>query len=181
MALVLGLSLKGAAFAGGANGPTAWLGNRVDVAQTAFCRVNRCRLESVRQNTEAYEGWHDGTHHIYRLRGGERLEVAVRPGGWISNAFLFFPNPPTLNGRAAITPGGHRLAAEFLSAVTGRWFSAGAVAACDRAGQAALARDPDVYGPPEALSRWTTPAGLPYRARCGVTWQLGVWAGWQQA
>jgi hypothetical protein len=178
-ALALALFLSGAALAGGTGAASAWLGNRVDVAQTAFCRANGCKLVEVRRNNDSQEGWHDGTHLTYRLKGGERLEVSVRPGGWISNAFLLRYQAER---GSAFTSEERRQAAEFLSVVTGRSFSARAVASCVSAGIKYQSRNVDAYGPDSPLSHWTTPKGLPYKARCGVAGAgpLGVWAGWMQ-
>lgn len=86
--MALGALLSGGALAGGVATPPSWLGQRVDVAQTAFCRAQGCELVEVQQNSSNTPGWHDGTKRTYQLRGGERLEVDVRPGGWISNVFL---------------------------------------------------------------------------------------------
>lgn len=171
--------LGGAALAGGADAPTSWLGQRVDVAQTAFCRAQGCELVEVRENGFDTPGWHDGTKRTYRLRGGERLEVDVRPGGWVSNVFLL-----KYGARlgSSLTLRERRLAAELLKLTTGRPFGPRAVAACIMAGLTAQKRNPDVYGPDQPLSQWTTPAGLPYKARCRVAGAgpLGVWAGWMQ-
>ncbi|SEI63152.1 hypothetical protein SAMN04488058_101186 [Deinococcus reticulitermitis] len=133
----------------------------------------------VRKNNVQTPGWHDGTTRTYRLRSGERLEVNVRPEGWVSNAFLFRPQVPL--GKTLTLPE-RRRAAEFLTMVTGRRFTVQAVANCVTAGLSAQKRNPDVYGPDQPLSQWTTPAGLPYKARCGVAGAgpLGVWAGWMQ-
>jgi len=178
-ALALGVFLSGGSLAGGADAPTSWLGQRVDVAQTTFCRAQGCELVEVRNNDSNTPGWHDGSHRTYRLAGGEHLEVAVRPEGWISNAFLFKPQAPLGTG---LTLRERRLAAEFLKLATGRRFTPQAVASCVTDGLTAQKRNPDVYGPDQPLSRWTTPAGLPYKARCGVAGAgpLGVWAGWRQ-
>ncbi len=167
------------ASAGGAGSPSSWLGNRLDPAQTAFCRAHGCVLQSVRKNNDSREGWHDGTLRGYRLSDGSRLEVDVRPEGWISNARLFVVPESQANGTHAMNPARYPLAAEFLSALTGRRFTAEAVAACERAGVALGL--PDNYGPAQPLSRWKTPGGLPFVARCGINSQVGVWAGWMQA
>ncbi len=124
-------------------------------------------------------GWHDGTQRTYRLGDGSQMQVEVRPQGWISTARLLTKGQPQKNGTTAMNPAHYPLAAEFLSAVTGRRFSAEKIAACEQAGVAL--NDPEVYGPAAPLSHWTTPGGLPYRARCGINSQVGVWAGWQQA
>lgn len=177
--LALGVLLSGGAIAGGAERPAAWLGNRVDVGQTAFCRAQSCELVEVRENGFNTPGWHDGTKRTYRLRGGERLEVDVRPGGWVSNVFLL-----KYGARlgSSLTLRERRLAAEFLKLATGRHFTPQSLANCVTAGLTAQRRNPDVYGPDQPLSQWTTPAGLPYKARCGVAGAgpLGVWAGWMQ-
>lgn len=165
--------------AGAGAAPSSWLGHQLDPAQTAFCRAKGCTLQNVRQNDFNTMGWHDGTMRRYSLRGGITLEVDVRPAGWMSNARLLFPIVRTKDGWSGMTPNDHRLAAEFLSVITGRRFSAASIAACERAGLAL--HDPDAYGPREPLSHWSTPDGLPFRARCGVGGQLGVWAGWMQA
>lgn len=158
--------------------PASWLGQKLDPSQTPFCRAHGCELQGVRHNTQNTVGWHDGTQRTYRLKNGARLQVDVRPAGWISNAFLFFPPQPVAGGLHALAPEHHAPAAEFLGAVTGRRFSAGAVAACQRAGLAL--NIPDAYGPVQPLSRWSTPGGLPFVARCGINSQVGVWAGWMQ-
>ncbi|MFD2608607.1 hypothetical protein ACFSR9_04010 [Deinococcus taklimakanensis] len=158
--------------------PASWLGQKLDPAQTPFCRAYGCEFQGVRHNTQNTMGWHDGTQRTYRLRSGARLQVDLRPAGWISNAFLLFPPQPVAGGLHALAPEHHAPAAEFLSAVTGRRFSAGAVAACQRA-RLAL-NTPDAYGPTRPLSRWRTPGGLPFVARCGINSQVGVWAGWMQ-
>lgn len=179
LGLALGAFLSAGALAGGADAPTSWLGQRVNVAQTAFCRAQGCGLVEVRNNGSNTPGWHDGSHRTYRLAGGEHLEVAVRPEGWISSAFLFKPQVPLGTG---LTLRERRLAAEFLTLATGRRFTPQAVAACVAAGLDAQKRNPDVYGPDQPLSQWITPAGLPHKARCGVAGAgpLGVWAGWMQ-
>ncbi|MBB5233353.1 hypothetical protein [Deinococcus budaensis] len=178
-ALALAVLLSGGAAAGGATPPASWLGQRVDVAQTAFCRAQGCALVEVRENSFNTPGWHDGTKRTYRLRGGERLEVDVRPGGWISNVFLLKDGARL---GSSLTLRERRLAAEFLTLATGRRFPSQAVAQCVAAGLTAQRRNPDVYGPDQPLSQWSTPAGLPYKARCGVAGAgpLGVWAGWMQ-
>lgn len=158
--------------------PTSWLGQKVDPAGTTFCRTYGCKLVEVIQNGESTLGWHDGTQRSYRLRGGSRMEVEVRLQGWISNARLLTEPQPQKNGTFAMHPAHYPLAAEFLSAVTGRRFSAEKIAACERAGVAL--NSVDAYGPTAPLSHWTTPGGLPYKARCGINSQVGVWAGWMQ-
>ena len=147
----------------------------MDVTQTAFCRVNSCDL--TRQFTPM--GWPQGTGYAYRLPGGWSLETYVQPDGRISNVFLL--KYPVRLG-TSLTVRERRLAAEFLKLATGRNFTPEAVAGCITAGLTSQKRDPDVYGPDSSLSHWTTPAGLPYKARCGVAGAgpLGVWAGWMQ-
>lgn len=178
MPAVLLASLSGA-LAGGAGQPGAWLGERLNPLHTAFCQHHRCRLSGVRHNSEQSMGWHDGTRRTYTLRGGVRMELDVRPAGWISNARLLFAPARGLDGwpALALSPNGHRLAAEFLTNVTGQTFRPSAIAACERAGRAL--RDPDAVSP-APLSLWQTPGGLPFKARCGVRGDLGVWAGWRQ-
>ncbi|MDO4263984.1 MAG: hypothetical protein Q4C67_07290 [Deinococcus sp.] len=63
--------------------------------------------------------------------------------------------------------------------MTDRRFNAEKIGACERAGVAL--NSVDAYGPEKPLSHWTTPGGLPYKARCGINSQVGVWAGWMQA
>lgn len=167
-----------AALAGGNEGPPSWLGNKVDPIQTPFCRAHGCVLQEVRQNNEGSMGWYDDTRRIYRLSDGSHLEVDVRPTGWVSNARLMFTGQKLDGGILAMQPQHYALAAEFLSAVTGRHFSSAAIAKCEQAGVALGLNDN--YGPREALSRWTTPTGLPFVARCGINSQVGVWAGWMQ-
>ncbi|GHG07867.1 hypothetical protein GCM10017783_20590 [Deinococcus piscis] len=174
---VLALVTLGSAAAGAA--PASWLGQKVDPAGTAFCRTHGCTLVEVRRNGEGTMGWHDGTRRSYRLKDGSRVEVDVRPQGWISNAFLFTGGQPQPGGMSVMNPAHYPLAAEFLSAVTGRRFSAEKIAAYQRAG--AALNNPEAYGPTAPLSHWTTPGGLPYKARCGINSQVGVWAGWRQA
>lgn len=156
---------------GGSAAPTSWLGHKIDPAQTPFCQEQGCTLIEVRSNDSNRMGWHDGTMRAYQLRDGSQLEVDVRPEGWISNARLQFK-------RSRMTAQDHRTAATFLTAVTGRTFRAGAIASCEQAGLAL--NNPDAYGPEQPLSHWKTPNGLPYKARCGVGSQVGVWAGWMQ-
>ena len=158
--------------AGGAGNGGAWLGRSGDIADTPWCRAGGCRLTAVQRNTPDTLGWPDGERRTYRLRGGARLEVEVRPAGWISTARLMFP------GSSAMTADQHALSARFLGSVTGRAFRTEAIAACEQRGLAL--RDPDAPGPVRPLSEWTTPGGLPYRARCGVGAERGVWAGWRQ-
>lgn len=173
--LALGALLSGGTLAGGADPPTSWLGQRVDVTQTAFCKANGCRLE--RQFTPM--GWPEGIGYAYRLPDGWTLEAYVQPGGWVSNVFLL-----KYGARlgSSLTLRERRLGAEFLKLATGRRFTPQAVADCITAGLATQQRNPDVYGPDRPLSQWATPAGLPYKARCGVAGAgpLGVWAGWRQ-
>lgn len=174
---VLFFAAAASALAGGSGGPTSWLGHKVDPLQTPFCRAYGCTLQSVRQNDENTMGWHDGSMRAYLLKDGTRLEVDVRPAGWVSNARLLFPSTRGMDGWDVLTPNGHRMAAEFLSAVTGRRFRAEAVAACEQAGRAL--GDPDAVSP-APLAQWKTPGGLPFKARCGVRSELGVWAGYMQ-
>lgn len=173
--LALGLLLNGSVVAGGVESPSAWLGHRVDVTQTAFCRANGCKLE--REFTPM--GLPDGVGYAYRLPDGWTLETYVQPDGWISNVFLL---KDRVRLGTPLTPRERRLAAEFLKLATGRHFTPEAVARCITAGLSAQKRNPDVYGPNFSLSHWATPAGLPYKARCGVAGAgpLGVWAGWMQ-
>ena len=159
--------------------PSSWLGQKVDPASTPFCRTYGCKLVEVRHNDDGTMGWHDGTQRTYRLKDGSRVQVEVRPQGWISTARLHAKPQPQKNGTFAMNPAQYPLAAKFLSAVTGRRFSAEKVGACERAGVAL--NSVDAYGPTEPLSHWATPGGLPYKARCGINSQVGVWAGWQQA
>ncbi|WP_029480437.1 hypothetical protein [Deinococcus marmoris] len=178
--MALALTCSGVGMAGGRQPEAAWLGRAVDVQNTEFCRANGCRLLPARQNQTNTVGWHDGQQLRYGVGQGWTLEVEVRPEGWISNAFLL--NSSAHRGTRLDTKELNR-AAHFLSAVTGRQFSAGAVRSCISAGLAAQNLDPDIYGPLQQLSQWKTPAGLPYKARCGVAGAgpLGVWAGWMQA
>lgn len=68
--LALGALLSGGTLAGGADAPTSWLGQRVDVAQTAFCRAQGCDLVEVRRNTPAHMDWSDGELRRYRVADG---------------------------------------------------------------------------------------------------------------
>lgn len=163
---------------GGSGGPASWLGHKVDPLQTPFCRTHGCTLQSVRQNDENTMGWHNGSTRTYVLRGGSRLEVDVRPAGWVSNARLQFTGTRQPNGVYAMRPADYSRAAEFLSAVTGRRFRTEAIAACQRAGVALGV--PDNYGPNEPLARWKTSGGLSFKARCGINSYVGVWAGYMQ-
>ncbi len=177
-AALLPLLLLTPAHAGGAAQP-AWIGRAVDVPATPLCRALRCTLQTVRENTPDTLGWHDGQQRTYRTATGWRLEVDVRPGGQVSGARLLRPGVPR---GTRLTAAQTREAAAFLSALTGRGFRPQAVQACLTAGLAAQDRDFDAYGPADPLSRWRTPAGWPFRARCGVAGAgpLGVWAGWMQ-
>lgn len=174
-ALAFGLFLSGTSLAGGADALTSWLGQRVDVAQTTFCRAQGCKLE--RQFTPM--GWPEATGYAYRLPDGWTLEAHVQPDGWVSNVFLLKYGARL---STSLTLRERQLAAEFLKLATGRRFTPQAVATCVTAGLTAQSRNPDVYGPDQPLSQWATPAGLPYKARCGVAGAgpLGVWAGWMQ-
>ena len=167
-----------AAQAGGAPEP-AWIGRAVDVPATPLCRAMRCTLHTVRENTPDTLGGQDGQQRTYRTATGWQLEVDVRPGGHVSGARLLRPGVPR---GTRLTAAQTREAAAFLSALTGRTFRPQAVQDCVTAGLAAQDRDFDAYGPTEPLSRWSTPAGWPFRARCGVAGAgpLGVWAGWMQ-
>ncbi|MCP2015767.1 hypothetical protein L1280_002943 [Deinococcus sp. HSC-46F16] len=183
--LALGALLGGGALAGGVATPPSWLGQRVDVAQTAFCRAWGCELVEVRENARDVVGAFDGTLRRYRLRDGWTLDVGVRPAGWVSTARLYLPAGPgpivntELN---TLSPQGHRLAAEFLTVLTGRRFSPDAVAACEDQELAEYSRDPVRFRSASGrlLSRWTTPAGWPYRAWCTAVNEPGVRAGWRQ-
>ncbi|WP_189069779.1 hypothetical protein [Deinococcus radiotolerans] len=177
-AALLPLLLLTPAQAGGAAEP-AWVGRAVDVAATPLCRALGCTLQTVRVNTPDTMGWHDGQQRTYRTATGWRLEVDVHPGGQVSGARLLRPGAPR---GTRLSDAQTREAAAFLSALTGRGFRAQAVRNCVTAGLAAQDRDPDAYGPTDPLSRWSTPAGWPFRARCGVAGAglLGVWAGWRQ-
>lgn len=108
----------------------------------------------------------------------------MRPGGWVSNARLFLVVTPESSPTSVrpLSVQERRVAADFLTALTGRRFSPAAVATCEADGLTRFNRDPDTatYGVDPPLSRWTTPAGLPYLARCGVGRVPGVWAGWRQ-
>lgn len=171
--------VSASARAGGASGPTSWLGQKVDPAQSSFCRAHGCVLQEVRQNDDNREGWHDGILRTYRLTNGAKLEVEVRPAGWVSTARLRLPGQKLAGGIFATQLQHYALAAQFLSVVTGRPFLPAAIAKCQQAGVALGLNDN--YGPPEPLSRWKTPGGLPFVARCGINSQVGVWAGWMQA
>ena len=122
-------------------------------------------------------GWHGGQQVTYHLRGGVVLDLDVRPtdtapgsGRWLSNARL------SLSGRAKVPNFDElRLAAEFYSTFTGRQFRAETVSACLRRSLA----DPDLEGGNALLSNWTTPAGLPYRARCNARTGM-FWLGWMR-
>lgn len=165
--------------------PVSWLGQRVDVAQTAFCRAQGCELVEVRENARDVVGAFDGTLRRYRLRNGWTMDVGVRPAGWVSNARLYLaaqPGPIVSTELNPLSSQGHRVAAEFLTALTGRRFSPNAVAVCERQELAEYSRDPVRFRstPGRLLSRWTTPAGLPYRAWCTAVNEPGVRAGWQQ-
>lgn len=130
-------------------------------------------------------GARNGTLSRYGLRGSWMLEVDVRPGGWISAARLFLP---TGSGRTVntalrlLSPQGHRLAADFLTTLAGRRFSSAAIATCETQELAEYSRDPAGFrvAPGRPLSRWTTPAGLPYIARCNVVVEPGVRVSWGQ-
>lgn len=171
------LAVSGAALAGGGSGSqAAWLGREVAVAGSPFCVRHGCGAVMVRRNDERSMGWQDGEQHSYPLRDGRVLVLDLRPAGtppgqghWISNARLELP------GQATLTDNDFRLAANFYSSLTGRRFSVQGVAACRRAAD----RFPDPEGAYILLSRWRTPAGLPYRARCGLG-QLAFWVGYRQ-
>ncbi|UBV42169.1 hypothetical protein LAJ19_11090 [Deinococcus taeanensis] len=178
LVLALGLLAPGAAAGGGVPEP-AWLDRAGPVGQTGFCRAVGCQLVSVQVNGPDTVGWGNGTRRVYRAGAGWQLELDVRPGGRVSGARLL--KPGAARG-TRLSPAEQREAALFLQSLTGRRFTAQAVRACMEAGLNAQARDPDVYGPAQPLSRWRTPGGVAFRARCGVAGAgpLGVWAGWQQ-
>lgn len=69
-----------------------------------------------------------------------------------------------------------RLAAQFYRTLTGRPFRPQAVGACLRQSSARA----EVEGDNALCSHWTTPAGLPYKARCNAGAGM-FWVGWMQA
>lgn len=161
----------------------AWLGREVRIQATSFCFEHGCIQTAVRRNTESNMGWQDGQQLTYRLRGGAELNLDVRVantppgrGRWVSNARLSLPNARKQTSAADL-----RLAADFYGALTGRRFTPAAVADCRRRAEA----DPDIETGNMLLSNGRTPAGLPYRARCGKArnhtkaWPL-FWVGWMQ-
>lgn len=177
--MALALTCSGIGMAGGSQPEVAWLGRAVDVQNTEFCRANGCRLLPVRQNQTNTVGWHDGQQLRYGVGDGWTLAVEVRPEGWISTAFLL---KSSAHRGTRLDMQELNRAAHFLSAVTGRRLTPAAVDQRVAAGLLLQKRDPDAYGPLSSLSQWKTPAGLPYKARCGVAGAgpLGVWAGWMQ-
>ena len=122
-------------------------------------------------------GGQDGQNTTYTLKSGAKLELSVRAvdrppgqGRWISNAWLSLPRRGKVPNSDEL-----RLAAEFYGTFTGRPFRAEAVSACLRRSL----DDPDLEGGNALLSNWTTPSGLPYRARCNARTGM-FWLGWMQ-
>ena len=174
-----------AALAGGGIQPvseTAWLGREVQVQSTGFCRRYGCVQTNVRNNSENMMGWHDGQQVTYRLGNGTVLDLDVRPSGmlpgqgrWISNARLGLPALKKTSRTFDV-----QMAVDFYTSLTGRNFSKQAVGYCRFSpvtasdGRRVVSDEINLL-----LSNWITPAGLPYRARCGQN-NAGFWVGYSQ-
>lgn len=159
LGLVLGVAVAGA---GGVERTPALLGTTADVTASPLCRAG-CRL--------TFEGPEMASPltRKYRLPDGAELAVIIYPQSKVvTNARLLFPD-------GALTPARRELARQFLEQFSGRRFPAAGLDACFRAAQAS---DPEASN--AVLSRWATPAGYQFKARCGVRFTAGVWLGWQQ-
>lgn len=160
--------------------PRPWIGTNVDPLRTAFCAAYRCTFEGAEKNTPHTQGWNDGERRRYRLGNGAVFEVEVRPAGWISNVRLGYPLKALPTVDAILTRSDIELEAAFLSAATGRGFRPGALRRCHDEATRLYRQNADVTTPPEPLSRWSTPLGRAFVARCGVGFSVSVWAGWRQ-
>lgn len=157
-----------------------WIGTNTDPLRSSFCRTYGCTLKQVTRNSENTMGWHDGERRIYTTRNKAEFEVEVRPKGWISTVRLGFPEKARPNVDAGLGPADLTLEAAFLSSATGRRFTAGALALCHAEARRLHQQNPDFLSPLTPLSRWKTPLGRAYVARCSVAFNPSIWAGWMQ-
>lgn len=103
------------------------------------------------------------------LNSGDYAEFDLNPHSRvITNARLLFGSPKLTAARLT-------QARTFLETLSGRQFSKAGLSACFVA-----ARQQNPEGQSAILSRWTTPAGYPYKVRCGAGSWAGVWLGYQQ-